>query len=177
MSAVLGWIPRFLSVTLVIGLLSAQEKPKTADELRRENAALRQQVEKLQIQLAAAKGGGGTQVRPAAEPSHFSSDAIGSLRAYELARSALVRATTRLMESATLAQTRRLLDTIERRLLDLRRAVWFLRQARLAGAPGSTGWRTRVQVPDLSAPTELDLGWPLLSVEPGEKLFFSFRRF
>ncbi len=47
----LGRIASFLSAALLAGLLPAQEKPKTVDELRKENAALRQQVKTLRAQL------------------------------------------------------------------------------------------------------------------------------
>ena len=51
MSAELARITCFLSVALLAGLLPAQEKPQTVVELRRENAALRQQVKTLRAQL------------------------------------------------------------------------------------------------------------------------------
>ena len=55
MSVELGRIASFFSVALLAGLLPAQEKPKTVDELRKENAALRQQVKTLRAQLDALK--------------------------------------------------------------------------------------------------------------------------
>ena len=53
MTASLGRIASFLSVALLAGILPAQEKLKTMDELRKENAALRLQVKLLRSQLAA----------------------------------------------------------------------------------------------------------------------------
>ena len=55
MSAQLGRIASFLSVALLAGLIPAQEKARTVAELRKENAALRQQVKTLQAQRDAKK--------------------------------------------------------------------------------------------------------------------------
>ena len=45
--------PCLAAIALLVGLLPAQEKAKTVDRLRRENAALRQQVKALRAQLDA----------------------------------------------------------------------------------------------------------------------------
>ena len=199
MSVELGRI--VLSVALLAGLLLAQEKPKTIEELRKENAALRQQVKTLLAQLDAKKAlkkapkagrVAGDQFkwnvgveRAIVRLSNLQAKAPTSLgNEYSKSLEALTQAKRKLDGVKSPAEARKFVDEIERALLDVRRALWKLEQAEKKKAKDparkqSDSSEDRIMVPVLAVPIQLDLKWPILSGPTvlEDQLFFTFRRF
>ena len=146
------------SVALLAGLLPAQEKPKTVEALRKENAALRQQVKTLRAQLDAKmskasekvmkivriaegksfKAAGGRLdllIEPGKEVSYYrlswlEGKAHSSLDdEYRKSLAALTQAKRKLDGVKSPSKARVVVDEIECALLDVRRALWKLEQA------------------------------------------------
>ena len=204
MSAQLGRIVSFLSVVLLVGLLPAQEKAKTVDELRKENAALRQQVKTLRSQLDARKNAANRKALAATKNQKNAAKAFEQIlvvRAQKNLRQALLtqlvqaevraqgrlpkggyrksveklrRATQKLNPINDPSKARKVVDEIERTLLDVRRELWKLEQAKkkkkkTTKDPIKKKDKQRdsavvfVKVPVLAVPVRLDLKWPVLS--------------
>ena len=143
MSAQLGLTASFLSVALLAGLLPAQEKARTVAELRKENAALRQQVKTLQAQRDAKKNAENRESAPKISELEAAIQAAGRGLTIRLVRwdgplsngdyrksvEKLRRATQKLNPINDSAKARKIVDEIERILLDVRRELWKLEQA------------------------------------------------
>ena len=200
MSGQLALTASFLSVALLAGLIPAQEKAKTVDELRKENAALREQVKTLRAKLDAKKNATNKKRLAAATIQEVSAVTFGlyfqaEVRAqgrlsktdYRNSVEKLRRATQKLNPVNDPAKARKVADEIERALLDVRRELWKLEQAAKKKAKDPTkkndkqadSAEARIMVPVLAVPIQLDLKWHIRSeaTDPKDQLFFIFRGF
>lgn len=193
MSAQLGPTASFFSVALLAGLLPAQEKAKTVDKLRKENAALRQQVKTLRAELDAKKKATNRKRLAAAKNQKdavkeferlvvltaLRNDRQGllgrlvdaELRAhgrlskadYRNSVEKLRRATQKLKPISDPAKAREVADEIERALLDVRRELWKLEQAKKKKAKDPT--KKKDKQPDSSV---VRVNVPVLADRYGE---------
>jgi ElaB/YqjD/DUF883 family membrane-anchored ribosome-binding protein len=227
MSAQPPRIVSFISIALLVGLLPAQEKAKTADELRKENAALREQVKTLRAKLDAKKvpstgekvedelpWGVGVKnavglrlnvalakrtlkgldlvLKPGTEVTFVRlADLEAKTRTgecdYRKSVQKLGRATQSLNAINDPTKARKVVDEIERILLDVRRELWKVEQAAKKKEKDpikksnkrSDSAVVSVDVPVQAVPIRLNLNWPILSeaTDSKDELFFSFRRF